>query len=41
MKKVYILVVLMFLVALGFSSCKSNDTCPAYGSVETEEVIVG
>ncbi len=41
MKKVYVIIALMFLVALGFSSCKSNDTCPAYGAVETEEAPIG
>lgn len=41
MKKGYIILALIVLVALGFSSCKSHDTCPAYGSVETEHTEIG
>lgn len=26
----------LFLVAILYSSCKSHETCPAYGSVEIE-----
>jgi hypothetical protein len=41
MKKTYIIIALIALVALGFSSCKSQDACPAYGSVETEQNVNG
>lgn len=37
MKKTYLIIALIALLALGFTSCKSQDACPAYGSVETEQ----
>ncbi len=36
MKKIMIAASALFLVAILYSSCKSHETCPAYGSVETE-----
>lgn len=37
MKKIIIATGALFLVAILYSSCKSHETCPAYGSVETEQ----
>ena len=36
MKKLIIATTALFLVAILYSSCKSHETCPAYGSVDTE-----
>ncbi len=36
MKKLMIAATALFLVAILYSSCKSHETCPAYGSVEVE-----
>ncbi len=36
MKKLLVVTTALFLVAILYSSCKSHETCPAYGSVETE-----
>ena len=36
MKKLTIATTALFLVAILYSSCKSHETCPAYGSVDTE-----
>jgi len=36
MKKLLIVTTALFLVAIIYSSCKSHETCPAYGSVPTE-----
>ncbi len=37
MKKLMIVATGLFLVAILYSSCKGHETCPAYGSVDTEE----
>jgi len=36
MKKLLTVTIALFLVAILYSSCKSHETCPAYGAVETE-----
>ncbi|MGQ1946807.1 hypothetical protein ACT3CD_06865 [Geofilum sp. OHC36d9] len=36
MKKIVLFAVVLFTVALTFSSCKSAQPCPAYGQVEAE-----
>ena len=36
MKKLMIVTTALFLVVILYSSCKSHETCPAYGSVEVE-----
>jgi hypothetical protein len=36
MKKVLSVAVVLLLVVLAFSSCRSTQDCPAYGQVETE-----
>jgi hypothetical protein len=36
MKKILLVTTALFLVAILYSSCKSHETCPAYGSVDTE-----
>lgn len=38
MKKITIVATLLFLVAL-VSSCKSHETCPAYGKVQTDKSL--
>jgi hypothetical protein len=38
MKKLTILFVACFIVALAVSSCKGTQDCPAYSSVPTETV---
>ena len=38
MKKIMIATGALFLVAILYSSCKSHQTCPAYGSIEMEQV---
>lgn len=37
MKKLLIATGALFLVTVLYSSCKSHQTCPAYGSVDTEQ----
>ena len=37
MKKLMIAATALFLVAILYSSCKGHETCPAYGSVDTEK----
>ena len=37
MKKLMIVTTGLFLVAILYSSCKGHETCPAYGSVDTEK----
>ncbi len=37
MRKLLIATGALFLVAVLYSSCKSHQTCPAYGSVDTEQ----
>ncbi|WP_430824574.1 hypothetical protein [Carboxylicivirga sp. N1Y90] len=37
MKKISLVAVVILFVALGMSSCKSTEDCPAYSSVETEQ----
>ena len=37
MKKISFIAAVLFLVALGFSSCKGTEDCPAYGQVKTEQ----
>jgi len=37
MKKILIATGTLFLVAVLYTSCKSHETCPAYGSVGTEQ----
>jgi len=36
MKKIITTGFLLFVLAVAFSSCKTHERCPAYGSVETE-----
>jgi hypothetical protein len=37
MRKLMIATGALFLVAILYTSCKSHQTCPAYGSVDTEQ----
>ena len=37
MRKLIIASAALLLVAVLYSSCKSHQTCPAYGSVDTEQ----
>lgn len=34
MKKIISVSLIVFVIALTFSSCKSHERCPAYGKVE-------
>jgi len=36
MKKIALATSALFLMAILYSSCKGHETCPAYGSVDTE-----
>ena len=36
MRKLMIATSALFLGAILFTSCKSHQTCPAYGSIDTE-----
>jgi len=36
MKKLMFVLVAGFLIALASSSCKSHETCPAYGAAEIQ-----
>jgi|AntRauTorcE11898_2_1112593.scaffolds.fasta_scaffold12719_3 hypothetical protein len=38
MKKVVFTLVIFFVLAIGFSGCRSADKCPAYGNVEKYQV---
>jgi hypothetical protein len=38
MKRFFIALALVCLVAIGFSSCKGHEKCPAYGEVAKEQV---
>ncbi len=40
MKKVSVIAAVMFLLALGFSSCKGQQDCPAYSKAKTEQPAV-
>jgi PBP1b-binding outer membrane lipoprotein LpoB len=40
MKKMSFIAAVLFLVALGFSSCKSTEDCPAYSKADTEQTSV-
>jgi len=37
MKNLIIAIGVLFLVAILSTSCKSHESCPAYGSVETAQ----
>ena len=39
MKKVLIASATLFLIALVYSSCKSHESCPAYGKAETTKNV--
>ncbi len=39
MKKGVIIIALLFVMALAFTSCKSTQNCPAYGQAEVEQVV--
>ncbi len=39
MKKKYLIIALIALMAIAVSSCKSKQPCPAYGSVETTQEV--
>lgn len=39
MKKVLIASATLFLIALVYSSCKSHESCPAYGKADTSKVV--
>lgn len=38
MKRLVFIVVIAFLLAIGFSSCRSSQKCPAYGNVEKYQI---
>lgn len=38
-KKVLIATAALFLITLVYSSCKSHETCPAYGKVKSTKNI--
>jgi len=38
-KKVLVASVALFLIAMTYSSCKSHETCPAYGKANTTKNI--
>jgi hypothetical protein len=38
LKKVAIILVVLVGSAMVFASCKSHESCPAYGSIEKQEV---
>ena len=40
MKKFSVIAAVVFLMALGFSSCKGQQDCPAYSKVKTEQPTV-
>lgn len=37
MKRIFIALVFIAVLAAGLSSCKSHEKCPAYGQVPTEQ----
>ncbi len=39
MKKVLIASATLFFIALVYSSCKSHESCPAYGKAETSKSV--
>ncbi len=39
MKKVLIASATLFLIALVYSSCKSHESCPAYGKADTSKTV--
>lgn len=39
MKKVLIASATLFLIALVYSSCKSHESCPAYGKVDATKNV--
>jgi hypothetical protein len=39
MKKVLIASATLFLIALVYSSCKSHESCPAYGKADTSKNV--
>jgi hypothetical protein len=40
MKKFSVIAAVVFLMALGFSSCKGQENCPAYSKADTEQPAV-
>jgi len=40
MKKISLIAAVVFILALGFSSCKSSEDCPAYSKAKTEQPAV-
>jgi len=40
MKKFSVIAAVVFLMALGFSSCKGQEDCPAYSKAKTEQPAV-
>jgi hypothetical protein len=36
MKKIATFAIVLFLIAISFSACKSTEDCPAYSQAETE-----
>jgi hypothetical protein len=37
MKKILVIAAIVFVIALGFQSCKAVQDCPAYSSTQTEQ----
>jgi hypothetical protein len=40
MKKIALIGTVLFIMALGFQSCKSTADCPAYSQVQTEQPVL-
>jgi hypothetical protein len=40
MKKIALIGTVLFIMALGFQSCKSTADCPAYTQVQTEQPVL-
>lgn len=38
MKRIIIAVAVAFVLALSFSSCRTSEKCPAYGTVEDYQI---
>lgn len=39
MKKIIVIAVVIFTLAVLFQSCKSSEHCPAYGEINTQQQI--
>lgn len=38
MKRIVLAIVVLFVLAIGFSSCRTAEKCPAYGNIEKYQI---